>query len=48
MVIHVPKGTQHEEKLKRYIIAYDGDAVDDLGKSNATHVVCDGHGKVKI
>ncbi|PIK55364.1 putative DNA ligase 3-like [Apostichopus japonicus] len=45
MVIHVPKGTQHEEKLKRYIIAYDGDAVDDLGKSNATHVVCDGHGK---
>ncbi|XP_071841382.1 DNA ligase 3-like isoform X2 [Apostichopus japonicus] len=45
MVIHVPKGTQHEEKLKRYIIAYDGDAVDDLGKSNATHVVRDGHGK---
>ncbi|KAJ8022059.1 DNA ligase 3 [Holothuria leucospilota] len=41
MTLYIPAGTKHEAKLKRYVIAYDGDVVDEIGKSNATHVVCD-------
>ncbi|XP_041479664.1 DNA ligase 3-like [Lytechinus variegatus] len=39
MVVYIPVEVKDNEKLQRYVIAYDGDVVDKASKSQATHVV---------
>eukprot|EP00057_Strongylocentrotus_purpuratus_P005657 XP_003731486.2 PREDICTED: DNA ligase 3 [Strongylocentrotus purpuratus] len=41
MVMYIPEGVKDYEKLQRFVIAYDGDVIDEASKSQATHIVGD-------
>ncbi|XP_072174612.1 DNA ligase 3-like, partial [Diadema setosum] len=42
MTFYIPDEVKDSVKLKRFVIAYDGDVVDETSKSSATHLVTDG------
>ena len=42
MVMYIPGEVKDHEKLQRFVIAYDGDVIDEASKSQATHIVGDG------
>ncbi|XP_033641965.1 DNA ligase 3-like [Asterias rubens] len=41
VAVYMPKTTPDFYKLKRYLIAYDGDIVTDFNQANATHFIHD-------
>ena len=43
----MPKTTPDFYKLKRYLIAYDGDIVTDFNQANATHFIHDPQAEVR-
>ena len=42
MTFYLPGELADHDKVKRFVIAYDGDVVDDVDRASATHVVSAG------
>ena len=39
MKLYIPKDVDNYTKLRRYVIAFDGDVVADFEKDEATHII---------